>query len=163
MLQPTVAAVPTRRATPADSSRLRGTGGWLLLFCIGTAILSPLELLAEAILRPLGPLDIAILRPLGLLNVALTALAIYTGVALWRVRPNALGLVKAYFISLVCWAVLEVISGLSAQQSAQISYINYEVAGREVAGGVAQIITVVIWWFYFKKSKRVKATFGRNL
>jgi hypothetical protein len=82
-------------------------------------------------------------------------------VALWRVRPNALGLVKAYFISLVCLAVLAVIRGLSAPQSTQISYEapseNY------VAEGVAQIIAVVIWWFYFKKSKRVKATFGRNL
>jgi hypothetical protein len=162
-VEPVEAAAPTRKATPADSSKLRGIGGWLLLFCIGTAILYPLELLAEAILRPLGLLDIGFLRPLGLLHIALTALAICTGVALWRVRPNALGLVKAYFISLVCWAGLLVIVGLTAQQSTETSYEAMPAATQAVAEGGVEIIAVVIWWFYFKKSKRVKATFGRNL
>lgn len=151
------------RHIDADLTRLRGVEGWLLLFCVGTAILSPLELLTEAILRPLGLVDVGFLRPLGLPNIALTALAICTGVALWRGRPNALGLAKAYLISLVCWDVLLVIVALSAQQSTEVSYQAMPVAAQAVAEGVVEIIAVVFWWFYFKKSKRVKATFGRNL
>jgi len=90
-------------------------------------------------------------------DVALTILAFSTGLSLWRARPHALTWVRVYLIVGPCLAM---IAGLQRQAN----YITYDPASSIYTNPVAGAIGyAVIWWVYFRKSKRVKATFGRNL
>ena len=128
---------------------LRGVGGWLLFFCIVTTIIIPLATMAEAA-NSNDPVVI-------LTDVALAILAFCTGLSLWRVRTHALRWVRVY---LVIGSCLMMIAGLERQAT----YITHEPTSsiymNPVAGAVVYAVT---WWQYFRKSKRVKATFGRNL
>jgi len=133
----------------AGYAPLRGVGGWLLFFCIMTTIIIPLVTIAEAA-NSNDPVVI-------LTDVALAILAFCTGLSLWRVRPHALRWVRVY---LVVGSCLMMIAGLQRQAT----YITHEptssIYTNPVAGAVVYAVT---WWQYFRKSKRVKATFGRNL
>ena len=125
---------------------LRGVGGWLLFFCIATTIISPLVTIAE-VANSNDPVVI-------LAVVAVAILAFCTGLSLWRVRPHALRWVRVY---LVVGSCLMMIAGVQRQATYEPTSSSYE---NPVAGAVGYAIT---WWLYFRNSKRVKATFGRNL
>ena len=131
-----------------ELTRLRGVGGWLLLFCVVTTIIIPLANMAEAA----NSNDAVVI----LTDVAFTILAFCTGLSLWRVRPHALKWVRVYLIVGPC---LGMIAGLQ-RQATYITYDPTQAATNPVAVAVTYAIT---WWLYFRKSKRVKATFGRNL
>lgn len=126
---------------------LRGVGGWLLFFCVVTTIITPLVSMVEAV-NSNDPIVI-------LTEVAFTILALCTGLSLWRVRPHALRWVRAYLIAGPCLSMIAVYA-----LQGQATYTTYEPTSNPV---VAAVIFVVTWWQYFRKSKRVKATFGRNL
>ena len=131
-----------------QDSRLRGVKGWLLLFCIVTTIVDPIGFLGEA---AESKDDTAIL-----LGVGFATLAVITGGSVWRVLPYALRLVKVYFVSLLCLGVFAILSSLPDHELARINYAGLMEA-------FYTLIFVALWWFYFRKSKRVKATFGVNL
>jgi hypothetical protein len=135
-----------------DFSGFYGVRGWLLLFCISQTIIGPVVVLAEAAKSKSFP-TIAI-------DLGLTALSIYTGVALWRRRTNSFRWLKAYFLVLLTFAVL----GLLASIILRRSYLERDLSINPVLGGcIRTVASVIIWWAYFKKSKRVRATYGRNL
>jgi hypothetical protein len=130
---------------------LYGVGGWLLLFCVGTTIIGPLVLLVEIAAKLQNASIVGSALPA--LLVALLAaggFSIYTGATVWRVQTNALAVVKTYFIVMVGLASVVFLLSVSG------AYYN-------LAGPARTLISVAIWWAYFKKSKRVKATFGANL
>jgi len=97
-----------------------------------------------------------------LIDVGFAALAMYTGICVWRVRPNALKLVKAYLISNI---VLAVLTGMVALIQTGTPHTGRDTgAGFGVMGAALRLLVfVIIWWSYFERSKRVAATFGRNL
>jgi low temperature requirement protein LtrA len=83
---------------------------------------------------------------------------IITGVNLWRQTGRALRFTKI-LLAIQFWLglVLFVL---------QIASSNTESTPRTSssdAAGFRMLITSIIWWFYFKKSKRVKATFGKTI
>jgi hypothetical protein len=131
---------------------LWGVRGWLLLFCVGAAILSPLFLLAEAAENAGDPVTVVF-------DIALAGFSVFTGISLWRVSSYALSLVKAYFITFLVIGFLGLLGSLVPK--------GHSVADPEFAetllGAVRPIVFVMIWWSYFKKSQRVRLTFGRNL
>lgn len=146
------------RVTPAPAvvsttvDPLKGMGGWLLLFCLGLVAVQPIALFLEAINS--GDALVA-----GF-NLLLGVLAICTGVALWRVASNALRLVKAYFVVVLIVGILAIVGGIvtaSATPSQTPPQENF------LTVGFRMLIGVAIWWYYFRKSKRVKATYGANL
>lgn len=75
---------------------LYGIHGWLMLFCASQAILSPVFVLFAVVTGILKtPFLIAF-------QLALCGFAVYTGVSVWRMRPNALKIVNAFlFVMLV--------------------------------------------------------------
>lgn len=131
---------------------LRGVRGWLLLWCILTTIITPaLQVF----------LAFAYSGVTSLVYMVFAGFALFTGVSTWRVRKNALRIVKVYLVALLCfWLVmgfLSFVAGL-AQPPSQ--------AGSDAAvtvGLIRALIGFYISWSYFKSSKRVRATFGANL
>jgi hypothetical protein len=139
---------------PPDSS-LQGVSGWLLLFCIGATIVTPLYCLADALSNLSDALVV-------LIDVGFAAFALYTGILVWRVRPNALKLVKAYLISNIVLAMLTVIGAII--QSGTSRTDGSPGVGFGAMGVALRILVfVIVWWSYFERSKRVGATFGRTL
>lgn len=128
-----------------------GIGGWLLLFCIGTAILSPLADIVRA-LTSKNPLTVVV-------GVVFALLALYTGVTLWRQQPNALDWVRVYFEALLVLGGLTVLISLVNGWP----YANQPSVDKAFLGGARTVFFAAIWWLYFTKSKRVRNTFGRNL
>ena len=152
-------AAPAVAVDERIGNPLCGVGGWLLLFCVGTAILSPLALLADAAQNPTDPLTV-------IFDVALAGFSAVVGIALWRVIPHSLGLVRAYFIVLLGVGLLSLAVGLLSNLG------SFALQGRSLAspesvetlfGAIRPAIFAVVWWSYFKKSQRVRLTFGRNL
>jgi TPR repeat protein len=138
-----------------EPPRLRGVGGWLLLFCIVTTIIAPLAHIADAAKSN----DTVVT----LIDVSFTILAFCAGLSVWRVRRHAFRWVRAYLIMIFCLGIATYV--LSLGQVSDISVTIAELIATRInrSQTVGSVIAAVMWWQYFKKSKRVNATFGRNL
>lgn len=135
-------------AKPEPESPLYGVHGWLAVFCVATtASGAPLLLYAYE----------AATAVLAALYVALAALSIYTGIDLWLKRLNALRWLKAYLIVALALGFLMLIG--AAVRPGTPANPGYDFIG----SAIHDFIFVAIWWAYFHRSKRVKATFGQNL
>jgi zinc-ribbon domain len=122
-----------------EHPELIGVGGWLKWFCFVVTILSPLIVVAGAFSDFTG---------YSLFDLGLAAYSIYTGVNVWNVSPRALRFVKVLLIIHFCLGALIIIGNLGTP------------AANDPAGS-RMLISSIVWFSYFKKSKRVKATFGR--
>ena len=138
---------------------LKGVSGWLFVFCVATTILQPI-----AYLR-----DVSILTFFA--DIPLAAFAFYVGITLWRVRPNALKVVRVYFIvTLVCTLALAALNllvvafGASAGMYPSTLEKKTEMMTTAILRPLLQpALFIWIWWTYFKRSKRVRATYRANL
>jgi hypothetical protein len=128
-----------------------GVGGWLLLFCIGATVISPLVIGAELI-QNLNDTFVV------LVDISVAALSIYTGIAVWRVRPDAFRMLKIYFVVIAVLAALSIAgSFVSKSDPSKGAPDDF------MAVGLRSLVAVIIWGLYFHKSRRVKDTFGTNL
>jgi hypothetical protein len=133
---------------------LKGVGGWLLFFCIVLLIVQPAAIFIEASGDPAG-LVIAFL---------LSGLSMTTSIMLILEKRSALVWLWWYFGVFVTIMVLALVATIfrgpgaeeagPAANEAKITAVFLTIRG---------IIFVVLWVSYFKRSKRVLATFGRNL
>jgi hypothetical protein len=139
---------------PAGETKA-GVGGWLLLFCIGLTFLGPLWLLARAV-ETTNPF-------IRYYDLTMAAFSLFVGINVWAVKPRALLLVTLFFL-------VELASGAGSSlivlyywmlhpDSARINNL----LGKFTGDMLRLLISVGIWWWYFKVSKRVRATFGSNL
>lgn len=144
-LGPTGTAMPTAPLLP-ELQKLQGIGGWLLFFCIVVTVVHPLVNLAEAVATPQPGVIF--------LDLLLSAAAVTTGVSVWSKRSWAFTMVKTYFIIMIVVSVLIFIGAATET--------NVEARVDSFVTGIRVLIWVAIWWSYFRKSKRVLATFGRN-
>jgi low temperature requirement protein LtrA len=148
-----VAPVPT---TASEVERIRtehpeliGVGGWLLWFCIVTTVIAPIinvvTLLSDS-------------SAYSVIDLALVAYMIITGVNLWRLTGRALRLTKV-LLAIQFWLgiVLIIIQIASSNTESTSGTSSSDTAGFRM------LVTSTIWWFYFKRSKRVKATFGKTI
>jgi Protein of unknown function (DUF2569) len=127
---------------------LYGIDGWLMLFCAGQTILFPVYVLLAVVTGFVKtPFVIAF-------QVALCGFSVYTGVSVWRMRPNALRLVRAFLI---------VILVLGFVDAFPPHWIHLKCTTRTAIPGIRNLVVAALWWLYFKLSKRVKVTFGQNL
>jgi hypothetical protein len=136
-------------ATAANN--LRGVRGWLLFFCVYITILGPFfGLSALGFLRYSGEsLNL-------LLSLGLTLLAIITGILLWIVSPQALPMLRIYFALVLAVAVWGFISYL------RVPHMGVFLPQLILAWGRTALF-LAIWITYFRRSKRVLATYGQNL
>lgn len=135
-----------------DFSGFYGVRGWLLFFCISATVIGPIVFVADAAKSRSFP-TIAI-------DLGLAALSICTGVALWRRWTNSFRWLKAYFLVSLALAALSLVASIILKRG----YLERDMSINPLLEASMQIVaSVIIWWAYFKKSKRVRATYGKNL
>ncbi len=150
-LPPTVTATCTEYFhSKAAHDPLNGVRGWLLFFCVMLTIITPIFYIF-LVLRLHSSIDI-------LLHSTLIALSVYAGIMVWRVRPSALQWVTIYLVASVAFVLGNLILAMQTGVMATV-----EQSQDQILGSVRGLIGPIIWAFYFKKSRRVRATYGRNL
>jgi hypothetical protein len=149
-------AAPDQRQGDPEVERIRtqypglvGVGGWLAWFCIVITVISPAIVLVGTFSEP---------SVYSVIDVGLAAFSIFTGVSIWKVSSRALKLTKILLIIQLCLGALLVVAQILESSSATSSH-----SSSSDPTGMRMLAGSVIWFSYFKKSKRVKATFGRNL
>lgn len=130
----------------------RGVGGWLLFFCVSLTILAPLNILmrASAGWRLTSPY---LLSDLGVLY------GMVVGAALWLTRPISLMLLRIYFMIAGATAVLSVLNLVSAALRAHKSFFLLPT----FTPTFSAVGFLLLWFAYFRKSARVRNTYGSNL
>ncbi|MEN3369501.1 MAG: hypothetical protein V7609_1644 [Verrucomicrobiota bacterium] len=148
---------PVTTSSVPNEQKYKGVRGWLLFFCIALTILAPIRALVEvsSSYKMLSyyfgrvPNLQAFWITLTLLNVGLTIYGVVVGVNLWRVRSGAVRNAKRFLWCLLAFSVgalfLPILFGVPV---ASIAYVK-----------PAGILAFFVWFFYLKKSKRVKATY----
>jgi hypothetical protein len=81
----------------------------------------------------------------------------YAGVSLWRVSPNAAASAKRYLVVLFHYSFFSIflpqLVGLSEKTTTEIYKDN-------PLYNLLVMLEACMWYFYLRKSKRVKATYG---
>ena len=142
-----------------------GVGGWLLFWCIGNILIGSLYALDVPLSAYLELKQLAatfetnyfVMMSIVMLYFVLFSIEVFSivvGVCVYLVRPYALRLLFIYF--LICAAIdcclLVLFSSMDAgSRNKAFDYLLWNG------------IVLVIWFIYFKRSKRVRATFGRNI
>jgi hypothetical protein len=131
---------------PAGRPGMKRIGGWLLFFCIMLTVLAPITVLIQAWTGDIGAE--------GLFEVAWAAFGALVGVMTWNVNPRAFLLLWIYFGITLGFLVLGFVGMALSDDSASFNQIMLT---------FRTLIYTVAWFIYFKRSDRVRATFGRNL
>lgn len=96
----------------------------------------------------------------GTCSIGLAVFSIYAGISLWKVLPNAINTAKKYLLAISLYSVfstfIPTLVGLQAESVKGIS-------GNNVVNSLLTILYASAWYFYLKKSRRVKVTYGSNL
>lgn len=145
-------SAPQPLATQQDTDPFRGVHGFLLFFCVAITVVRPLSCAAEILRNPHDTFVVVF-------DLGLAAFSIYTGLTTWRARPDALKLIKVYFIvtlALACLMILRVSTNIK-------EIVQQSPSENPVKTGLLTLMSVAVWWSYFAQSKRVKTTFGSNL
>jgi hypothetical protein len=133
-----------------------GIGGWLLLFCIVLTILSPLFTMLQIL--PLLRLR-RMPYPSSMLDMLRVFYGLGVGVFLWMKRPIALVLLRVYFIAFAVMAALAILAMIAISLRTHSSIF---LSARFTAIGTL-LGYMMLWFAYFKKSVRVRNTYGANL
>ena len=129
-----------------------GVGGWLLFFCIGRTIFAPLTILMQTAAGWR-------LSPAYLFYDVRVLYGMVVGAALWLERPISLMLLRIYFIITGAAAVLGVLNVVAAALGTNESlFLMPRFAGTFGAVGIT-----LLWFGYFRKSARVRNTYGSNI
>ncbi len=165
-------AVPNTNPTVTTGTVLggpKGVGGWLIFFCVALTILGPLFSIGQMVStweesEPAFGRFPSIKSAMILENFGLVALLIYgfiLGCIIWGGNPKCKKLAKQYLlIRLFGFFGIELVAIMI------IADLPSEVLAAGVGGvigaGFREVLFFLIWWFYFKKSKRVRNTYGDN-
>ena len=145
----------------------KGVGGWLVLFCVALTILGPLISIGQMMnsweqAQPAFD-RFPILRTAVIWeNFGSVALLIYgfiVGCIIWSGSPNGRAVAKTYLLVRLFGSIgigfitLVIMGDMPSEMGAAVM-------GAAVGAGFRDVIYFLIWWFYFKKSKRVRNTYG---
>ena len=121
-------------------------GGWLMFFCILLVVIVPIGVMVITWSGEFG-IDV-------IFNIAWAAFGALVGAMLWNVHPRAFVLLWIYFGMTALIIVLAVVNIATAESVTAV---------HDVVLVFRSVIYCLAWFLYFKRSERVKATFGRNL
>ena len=149
-----VMSLPVRESPQAQARPLKGVRGWLALWCFGGLVFHLLSLLDVFASKPPNLSSEAVNLVVG----GLSAFGVYAAVCVLLSKPYALRLV---FLNFLQWAVLLVLTY-------PVIFLTLNPGSTLAWKGIGMFIVAMgvpwmIWFRYFKVSKRVLATFGRNM
>ena len=154
----------TQSTNPPDGhgTALYGVRGWLLLLCIYLIVVMPLFAILGAIGLSLQAARAPALRVAliseSVFAILLACFAAYAGLALYRMRPSAVKIAKAYFITILVLSIL----GLAMLGAAQTPGAGpFKALGTTVAVSWPAIVSAA-WLVYLLRSKRVHANFAKT-
>ena len=133
----------------------KGVGGWLLFYCISLTTLSPILVL-------FGYYFAIRLRGINSeisLDIVRVLYGMVVGIFLWTRRPVALALLKIYFIAIAAETLLFMLE--IVDQSLRIHssiFLSSRFSSLMASAGIT-----LLWFIYFRRSVRVKNTYGANL
>ena len=118
-------------------------GGWLLFFCLEFAIRIGVQLNVSALSSGWH------FSAVSLFFALLGSFSLIVGFAVWRMSPAAIWLVRILLMSVFVAGAC----GLALEMASSKPFLH----------GVGLDFTVepILWFIYFRKSKRVRATFPR--
>jgi hypothetical protein len=124
-----------------------------VFFCVNLTILTPLVVLAQ-----MGALAGRI-HSYDMINASRALYGIVVGLALWMKRPIAIFLLRIYFILTAATMVISLLRLVAFAQRTHVSVLLVQGAIPVMAGcGIA-----LLWFAYFRKSVRVRNTYGANV
>jgi len=136
-------------------------GGWLLVFCIGITIVSPIFYLKNIYDVITLPDYLSELRNYfmvdGFVGLALAFYSFYVGFRLFKLNPKAVNEVKLLLSVMLAVAVIS----LFIPYIMGVQDIHKETILKEgIIDLIRKGIFVLIWSLYFAKSRRVKQTYN---
>jgi hypothetical protein len=146
-----------------------GVGGWLAFFCVGLTILSPLFVIGSMVAswsqsEPAFVSYPSIKTVLLWENFGSIVLLIYgfvVGCMIWSGHPRGRNIARQFLlIRLFGFIGMEVVALL--MMIGLPSEIVAAGAGGVVSAVFQAAVYFLVWWLYFKKSKRVKNTYGEE-
>jgi len=144
---------PTIATVEPQTDPLTGIGGWLAWWCLGSIVGALLQLRNAPTLNPESFLSIVFF----VLFYAVLMLNVTVGICVACVASFALRLVFVNFI------VLFAVAGLLTAVGVLMALVSPEQGGEFIGKVLAAAVPVAIWFWYFKVSRRVRNTFGRNM
>jgi hypothetical protein len=152
-----VISSPLQTSPQAETDRLKGVRGWLAVWCVGTILFH-----LQSLWSIYGAIERGNLTSewVSVLVFGLSAFGIFGAVCVLLVKPYALQMV---FLNFLQWAAVLILAfpvGLLTQNPDLARNASWQPLAMFIVG---LGIPWVIWFRYFKVSKRVLATFGRNM
>ncbi len=144
-----------------------GVGGWLLFFCVGLTILGPLFSFGQMEIsweqaKPAFDFYPSLRTAIYWENLGFSAIIIYgfiVGCIIWGGSPKGKEIAKKYLL-------IRLFGFIGVEIIAMLLLIDLPAESIDAAiascfgAGIREFIVFLIWWFYFKKSKRVRNTYG---
>ena len=156
-LNPPAPTVPPNVPAPnvsAAVSEPNGVGGWLLVYCVGLTCVAPFYILMNLSATPIRSDNTYYL-----IDIVRIAYGFVVGVLLWTRRSVSLLLLKGYFFFIAAATLLYALELVRvAMQTHSSIFAEARFTSLFVGTGVT-----LLWFAYFRKSVRVKNTYGENL
>lgn len=146
---------------------LKGVGGWLTFFCVGLTILGPLFSLgqitqaydkAKPVLDRMPAIKSAVTFEITG-SILLLIYGFFVGCIIWSGSPTGRRVARQYLLIRLFGFI-----GIEAIGYLMISSLPRNILSASIADGWGEIaremVYFFIWWLYFKKSKRVRNTYG---
>jgi hypothetical protein len=150
----------------------KGIGGWLLFFCVSLTILSPLNYLyrickfslelkqSQLLLVQFPNLKTAAMWEFfGIFAILLYGFIV--GCMIWNRNPNGRKIAKKFLLIRLFGLIGIVFISIIIMGDMPFKVVA-SVIGSAVSSIFLNFIWFLIWWFYFKRSKRVRNTYGAN-
>ena len=132
---------------PTVDPKLKGIGGWLLLFCLALTVFGPA--LGQRLVFASHRFDTH-----SLAQLAIILYGLIVGVFVWSVHRFAFTLLWIYFGIRALFSLLWILSYTTGAERYRPEQLGVP---------MRTLTFVAIWYLYFHTSKRVRATFGHNM
>jgi len=131
------------RAIPSNRKEI---GGWLMFFCILLIVVDPLFVMLIVWSAEPAPDNAS--------YIVWAGLGIMVGIMIWNLYRHS-------FVWL--WIYFGITALLVAVRIADLAFVESTHNFHEITLTFRSAIYSIAWFLYFKRSDRVKKTFGRNL
>ena len=169
-LEPVAATTPAK-SVPYDFVTIprdpdpKGVGGWLLLYCLSLTFLGPILVVAPFFLFSFSRLHPGLVfRSLirdsyYMIEVTRILYGVVVGIALWMGRAVALQLLKIYFVFLA----VDTLLGFLRLTSIMLKIHATPFRSLQFYPLLLSTTFSILWFLYFRKSERVRNTYGANI